>query len=76
MPLYDYKCDACQHRFEESHSMSDPAITVCPVCQKEQVRKILSTGGILSSSKGGQDFSPPSSPCGAGACGGGVCPMP
>lgn len=78
MPLYDYKCDGCKHCFEATHSMSEPAIKKCPECGKNQVRKVLSTGGILGSTKGGQDFSSPaSSPCASagGGCAGGMCPM-
>jgi putative FmdB family regulatory protein len=76
MPLYDYKCDACKHCFEESHSMSAPVIKVCPECGKESVRKVLSTGGVLNSSKAGQDAAP-ASPCASmgGGCAGGMCPM-
>ena len=76
MPLYDYKCDLCKHCFEESHSMSAPAIKICPECGKEGVRKVLSTGGVLNSSKGGQDVAAPS-PCASmgGGCAGGMCPM-
>ncbi|MBF0454783.1 MAG: zinc ribbon domain-containing protein [Magnetococcales bacterium] len=77
MPLYDYKCDGCQHCFEVSHAMAAPAIKVCPECGKKRVRKVLSTGGVLNSSKGGQDASPPSGPCASmgGGCAGGMCPM-
>ncbi|MBF0142169.1 MAG: zinc ribbon domain-containing protein [Magnetococcales bacterium] len=77
MPIYDYKCDACQHAFEENHPMSAPPVRQCPACGAEKVRKILSTGGIVGSTKGGQDFSPPAaSPCGGGGCGSGMCGMP
>jgi putative FmdB family regulatory protein len=77
MPIYDYKCDGCQHRFEENHAMSAPLVKTCPACNEEKVRKVLSTGGILNSSKGGQEMSAPASPCASmgGGCGGGVCPM-
>jgi putative FmdB family regulatory protein len=79
MPLYDYKCNDCQHCFEESHAMSAPPIKICPECGKEKVRKVLSTGGVLNSSKGGQDMAPSGPPCasmgGGGGCAGGMCPM-
>ncbi|MBF0445434.1 MAG: zinc ribbon domain-containing protein [Magnetococcales bacterium] len=77
MPIYDYKCDGCQHTFEESHSMSAPAIKTCPQCGVDEVRKVLSTGGVLNSIKNGDSGT--ASPCGpmggGGGCAGGMCPM-
>ena len=32
MPLYEYECDACGHRFEVIQKHSDPPIDKCPVC--------------------------------------------
>jgi putative FmdB family regulatory protein len=31
MPLYEYECDACQHRFEILQRISDP-VKQCPKC--------------------------------------------
>ena len=32
MPLYEYQCDACGHRFETIQKFSDPLVDRCPVC--------------------------------------------
>jgi putative FmdB family regulatory protein len=32
MPLYEYECDACGHRFEVIQRFSDPPIDKCPAC--------------------------------------------
>jgi putative FmdB family regulatory protein len=32
MPLREYQCDACGHRFEVIQKMSDPPLEVCPRC--------------------------------------------
>jgi putative FmdB family regulatory protein len=32
MPLYEYECDACGHRFEIIRKFSDPPVQKCPVC--------------------------------------------
>jgi putative FmdB family regulatory protein len=32
MPLYEYQCDACGHRFETIQKFSDPPIATCPKC--------------------------------------------
>ncbi len=32
MPLYEYQCDACRHRFEVIQKFSDPRVEKCPSC--------------------------------------------
>lgn len=32
MPLYEYLCDACGHRFEIIQKFSDPPVDKCPEC--------------------------------------------
>ena len=32
MPLYEYECDACGHRFEKIQKFSDPPVDKCPKC--------------------------------------------
>jgi putative FmdB family regulatory protein len=32
MPLYEYQCDACGHRFEAIQKFSDPSLETCPKC--------------------------------------------
>src|SRR6185436_11646973 len=39
MPLREYQCDACGHRFEVIQKMSDPPLEVCPKCG-EVLRKL------------------------------------
>lgn len=41
MPLYEYQCKQCGHRFEKIQSFSAPEIKECPVC-KGEVEKLLS----------------------------------
>jgi putative FmdB family regulatory protein len=45
MPLYEYECNACGHRFEEIQKFSDPVIDSCPACHGP-VRKLASTPAI------------------------------
>ena len=42
MPIYEYECQACGHRFEEWQKMSDEPIKVCPKCKKRKVEKLIS----------------------------------
>ena len=46
MPIYEYECDACGHRFERIQKFSDPPVDVCPNCGKHDVRKLLSSPAI------------------------------
>ena len=32
MPLYEYQCESCQHRFEVIQKFSDPVVDTCPKC--------------------------------------------
>ena len=32
MPLYEYECEACGHRFERIQKFSDPPLEHCPKC--------------------------------------------
>jgi putative FmdB family regulatory protein len=45
MPLYEYQCDACDHRFEVIQKFSDAPIAVCPKCGGT-VKKLLSSPAI------------------------------
>ena len=45
MPLYEYECNDCAHRFERIQKFSDPLVSSCPVCDGE-VRKLLSSPAI------------------------------
>ena len=45
MPLYEYQCDACGHRFEVIQKFSDPPVDQCDKCGGA-VRKLLSSPAI------------------------------
>jgi putative FmdB family regulatory protein len=46
MPLYEYLCDACGHRFEKIQKFSDPLIDECPKCGAKDVHKLVSSPAI------------------------------
>jgi putative FmdB family regulatory protein len=43
MPLYEYRCESCQHQFEVIQKFSDAPIAVCPQCSAGPVVKLLSS---------------------------------
>ena len=51
MPVYEYKCQACDHRFERKQSFTDELVKVCPECGGA-VKKLLSTPGLVFKGSG------------------------
>ena len=45
MPLYEYQCDACGHRFEKIQKFSDAKEDTCPKCGGT-VQKLVSSPAI------------------------------
>src|SRR5262245_3390259 len=45
MPLYEYQCEACSHRFDRIQKFSDPPVETCPTCSG-RVRKLISSPAI------------------------------
>src|SRR6185295_3284090 len=45
MPLYEYECDVCGHRFEKIQKFSDPLEDKCPTCAGH-VHKLQSSPAI------------------------------
>lgn len=45
MPLYEYECSACAHRFEVIQKYSDAPIDICPKCGGA-VSKLFSSPAI------------------------------
>ncbi len=51
MPIYEYQCEACNHKFEVIQKVSDKPIKKCVLCQGK-VQKILSAPGLLFKGSG------------------------
>jgi putative FmdB family regulatory protein len=54
MPTYEYICEKCGHQFEQSQSISAPALTECPKEQcvqkrwgKGKLKRVISGGAGL-----------------------------
>lgn len=45
MPLYEYQCESCKHRFEKIQKYTDPPPAACPSCGGT-VRKLASSPAI------------------------------
>jgi putative FmdB family regulatory protein len=63
MPLYEYRCRKCDHRFERFVS-GQPRVT-CPDCESGDVEKLLSAFAVGN----GGSARPSEAPGGCGSCG-------
>jgi putative FmdB family regulatory protein len=46
VPIYDYRCDECGHRFSAVQSFSDVALEKCPNCGKKP-RRLITAPAIV-----------------------------
>lgn len=46
MPIYEYECKKCHHRFERIQKFSDPPIKKCPDCRGGRVEKLMSSPAV------------------------------
>ena len=46
MPIYEYKCSACDHRLEKLQKMSDDPLKDCPECNEPALSKLVSAAGF------------------------------
>ncbi len=51
MPIYEYKCSACGHRFEKLQSFSEGPVRTCPQCGGE-VKKLISRSSFILKGSG------------------------
>jgi putative FmdB family regulatory protein len=46
MPIYEYRCTACQHKLESLQKFSDAPLVVCPQCGRDALTKLVSAAGF------------------------------
>lgn len=51
MPLYDYQCDSCGHRFEVRQGIKEDPLTECPQCGSP-IRRVIHPVGIVFKGSG------------------------
>ncbi|MHB9039824.1 MAG: FmdB family zinc ribbon protein [Melioribacteraceae bacterium] len=66
MPVFEYKCNDCNKKFDVLHkSSANLEEVICPACQSKNHKKLLSS---FSASTGSSSFDGGSS-CSDGSCG-------
>ena len=51
MPLYEYACQDCAHRFEIRQGIRDESLTICPSCGGP-IRRVVQPVGIVFKGSG------------------------
>jgi putative FmdB family regulatory protein len=46
MPIYEYRCQSCDHELEALQKLSDPELSECPSCGKPELKKLISPVGF------------------------------
>ena len=46
MPIYEYQCEACDHKMEKLQKLSDEPLKVCPICNESMLNKLVSAAGF------------------------------
>jgi putative FmdB family regulatory protein len=73
MPLYEYHCPTCNHKFDKLQSMNSTGAD-CPHCEQPARRAISVFAAVSKGDTGSSDFnSMPMPPMGGGGCCGGGC---
>ncbi len=52
MPIYDYICRACRHRFEAFHGLNETGPHQCPVCGQGPVKRVFAPPTIVFKGSG------------------------
>ncbi|MCP4634653.1 MAG: zinc ribbon domain-containing protein [candidate division Zixibacteria bacterium] len=71
MPIFEYKCIGCGHKFEELVPSSFSGIMNCPSCGSDSSEKLFSAFGFVS--KSGGDTTASSVSHGCANCASGNC---
>lgn len=46
MPIYEYRCEQCNHELEMLQKISDDPAKTCPECGKDSLRKLVSAAAF------------------------------
>jgi putative FmdB family regulatory protein len=46
MPIYEYRCEQCNHELEAIQKISEEPLVTCPVCDQDSLKKKISAAGF------------------------------
>jgi len=42
VPIYEYRCESCEHRLEKLQRMSEGELKDCPACKRPTLKRLVS----------------------------------
>src|SRR5512136_2962251 len=52
MPIYEYECKSCHHRFEKKQGFHDEPKADCPKCNGKKTRRIIHPAPVIFKGSG------------------------
>jgi len=52
MPIYEYKCQECDHSFEALQRIGEKLLTDCPQCNTKKLKRLVSAPNFRLKGKG------------------------
>jgi putative FmdB family regulatory protein len=46
VPIYEYRCESCEHRLEKLQKMSEGDLVDCPECQRPALKRLVSAAAF------------------------------
>ena len=46
MPIYEYRCESCEHRLEKLQKMSEGDLLDCPECKRPALKRLVSAAAF------------------------------
>jgi len=46
LPIYEYRCQSCEHELEKLQRMSDGNLVDCPACEKPALKRLVSAAAF------------------------------
>jgi putative FmdB family regulatory protein len=46
VPIYEYRCESCEHRLEKIQKMSEGDLVDCPECQRPALKRLVSAAAF------------------------------
>ena len=52
MPIYEYRCESCDHRLEKLQKMSEGVLVDCPECEHPALKRLISASAFRLTGSG------------------------
>ena len=46
VPIYEYRCESCEHRLEKLQKMSEGDLVDCPECERPALKRLVSAAAF------------------------------